>query len=75
MGYGQPVNPIQAFAKDGHKRASKMLCYGLILDTAEGWQAVANVWAVRLTPGERAAILMAALHSLHRKRCIYPMFQ
>ena len=55
---------MQAFAKDAHKRAAKMLAYGLILDTADGWQAVANVWAVRLTAGERASILMAALASL-----------
>ena len=41
-----------------------MLGYALVLDTAEGWQSVAEVWAVRLTAGERAAILMAALHSL-----------
>lgn len=64
MGYGQPVNPMQAFAKDAHKRAAKMLGYGLTLDTPEDWQAVANVWAVRLTAGERASILMAALASL-----------
>ena len=57
-------NAIQAFAKDAHKRAAKMLGFGLILDTPEGWQAVANVWAVRLTAGERASILMAALASL-----------
>lgn len=57
-------NAIQAFAKDAHKRAARVLGYGLILDTAEGWQAVANIWAVRLTAGERASILMAALASL-----------
>ncbi|WP_444454078.1 hypothetical protein ACTTAI_02715 [Rhodobacter capsulatus] len=56
---------MQSFAKDAHKRAARLLAYGLTLDTPEGWQAVANVWAVRLSPGERAAILMAALHSLH----------
>ncbi|WP_076483835.1 hypothetical protein [Rhodobacter aestuarii] len=57
-------NAISAFAKPAHKSASKLLGYGLILDTPEAWQAVASVWAVRLTTGERAAILMAALHSL-----------
>ncbi|WP_141399421.1 hypothetical protein [Rhodobacter maris] len=60
-----PQNPIQALAKDSHKRAAKLLGYGLILDTPEAWQAVASVWAARLTTGERAAILIAALHSLH----------
>jgi len=59
-----PPNPLQAYGKSAHKRAARMLAYGLTLDTPEGWQAVANVWAVRLSPGERAAILMAALHSL-----------
>ena len=57
-------NAIQLYAKDSHKRAAKLLGYGLILDTVEGWQSVANVWAVRLTAGERASILMAALASL-----------
>lgn len=57
-------NAMQAFAKDAHKRAAKLLGYGLTLDTLDGWQAVANVWAVRLTTGERASILMAALASL-----------
>lgn len=57
-------NAMQLFAKPAHKRAAKLLGYGLTLDTADGWQAVANVWAVRLTAGERASILMAALASL-----------
>lgn len=50
--------------KDKHTRAARMLAYGLTLDTFQGWQAVANVWAVRLTAGERASILLAAMASL-----------
>lgn len=58
-------NAIKAFAKPSHKRAARLLAYALILDTPATWEIVSHLWAVWLSPGERAAILLAALHSLH----------
>ena len=57
-------NAISAFAKDSHKRAARLIGYGLILDTPEAWETVSHLLALRLSVGERAAILLAALHSL-----------
>lgn len=52
------------FAKDAHKRASRMLGYALTLDDRRGWRDAAVVWAARLTVGERAAMALAAPRSL-----------
>lgn len=57
-------NAISAFAQDRHKRAARLLGYGLILDTPENWETISHLWALRLPVHERAAILLCALHSL-----------
>ena len=58
------MNAISAFAKDSHKRAARLIGYGLILDTPEAWETVSHLLALRLSVGERASLLLAALHSL-----------
>ena len=55
---------MSLFARDAHKRASRVLGYALTLDDRAGWSAAAVVWAARLTVGERAALALAALSSL-----------
>ena len=53
---------MSLYAKDRHQRAAKMLGYALT--NPELWAATGLVWAVRLTPNERAALAFAALNSL-----------
>ena len=47
-----------------HTRAARLLAYALTIDEPRTWEVVSHLWALRLPVGERAAILLAALHSL-----------
>lgn len=53
-----------ALASSRHKRAARALFYAMIIDTPEAWESAAHLLALRLTVGERAALLAVALHSL-----------
>ena len=55
---------IRDFASDRHKRATRMIGFGLIADSPHVWADVADVLAIRLTDLERAALAFAALVSL-----------
>ncbi|WP_146193145.1 hypothetical protein [Maritimibacter sp. 55A14] len=55
---------MQKYAKRDHKRAARMLGYSLTLGTVEGWEAASEIWRLRLTATERAALSWAALRSL-----------
>lgn len=59
-----PVNAIQRFALDRHKRAARALGYALIADDPATWTVVGGVLALRLTPEERAHVARAACGDL-----------
>ena len=64
-GYRKPgPSAMSQFAKDGHKRAARMLGYALTLDSADLWHGASAVWAARLTTNELASIAFAALRAL-----------
>jgi hypothetical protein len=55
---------MSLFAKDGHKRACKMLGYALTLNDPAIWGDTAAIFALRLSPPERAALAYTALRTL-----------
>jgi len=48
-------------AKAAHKRAAKVLGYGLTVGDGAAWFSVSAVWQARLTPQEAATVACAAL--------------
>ena len=50
--------------EERHRRAARIVGYGLALDDARSWWAVAWVLARRLTLAERGALAFAALVAL-----------
>ena len=62
-GYRKPGrNAMSLYAKDRHKRATKMLGYALT--DPDTWAAAGAVWAVRLTTNELASLAYTALRAL-----------
>ena len=55
---------MSLYAKDAHKRVSKMVGYALTLGTEDAWHGAAYVFAARLTEAERTALAYAVLQSL-----------
>jgi len=50
--------------KPPHKRAARMLGYGLTLADYAGWAATSAVWCAYLRPSEIAAIAIASMGAL-----------